>query len=451
MTTLPLHPAFTLPRGDSRRWSRLALAAIALGGLALTLLTHRYYGTFIRGADAQMYYAQVRSLVVDGDLAYENEITQLSPNRAVFYDQAGQLRVVRAADGRLVNKYTFGWALLTLPPFAVVHALQSITGGDTSGYSTAYDLAVALWHLLLVVAACAILMRAAAMLTDDRSAAVAVAAAFFATNLAYYTSVYPTMAHAASFAVVAIAVSLALRVYESPEDFAAWTASGLFAGLMVLLRPTDAVLLLALAPAAGRAMKSGRRRNWLLPALVAVGVVVAAVVQLCIWRISYGSWVVNSYGDNGEGFNWLSPALPAILTSTNHGAWYFHPFLLLGFLGIIFGACSRDRSRRSLWLAMLLACVAHIYVHACWHDWSFSHSFGHRVFANSSPIVALGAAVLVHRLHGLRRAAVAATFVVLIAWNVLLTVTFIKGGFPPVGEVSPGELIGAQLHTLSGR
>lgn len=422
----------------------MALVTIALGGLALTLLTYRYFGTFIRGADAQMYYAQVRSLVVDGNLAYENEITQLSPQRAVFYDKSGELLVARTADGRLVNKYTFGWALITLPVYGFVHGVQSMTGGDTSGYSAPYDLSTALWHLLIVLAACSVLLSTATRLTDERSASIAIVATFFGTNLAYYTCVYPTMAHAASFAMVAIAVSLAVRLAEGRAGLKVWAGAAVFVGLVVLLRPTDGVLMLVFAPAVWNAVRRRERRG---PVLLALGVVAAVALQLIVWRISYGTWVVNSYGNNGEGFHWLSPAIPEILTSTNHGAWYFHPFLFVGFVGLIVAVLSRSSSHRAIWVAMLVAYLAHVYVHAAWHDWSFSHSFGHRLFTNSAPLIALGAAMVLHRLPQRRVCYAASGLAVLIAWNALLMVTFIKGGIPAVGEVSVAELIAAQGKT----
>ncbi len=448
MTTLTAHHLVSLPAAGSRRWSHMALLCIALGGLAMSAITYRYFGTFIRGADAQMYYAQVRSLIVDGDLAYENEITQLSPQRAVFYDKAGELNVPRTADGRIINKYTFGWALITCPPFALVHLAQRITGGDAGGYSTAYELAVALWHLLIVIAACAVLMRAAAKLTDDRSAAVAVAGTFFATNVLYYTSSYPLMAHAASFAMVAVVVSLAVHLHESPDSMRLWRLAAVFSALVVLLRPTDGVMLVALWPAMAMTALRRERRGIVRVMSVPVAMACAAALQLVIWRISYGSWVVNSYGNNGEGFNWFSPALPDILLSLNHGAWYFHPFLLVGFIGLVVSAAAANEPRRSLWAAMLIAAAAHIYVHACWHDWSFSHSFGHRLFANSAPLMALGAAALLHRFSNRPRRAAIVTIALLVAWNLLLTITFIRGGFSPVGPVTPGQIIAAQLKTV---
>ncbi len=459
MTTLTIHPDLLQVR-TGPRWQRLALCAIALGGLALTMVTLKYYGTFIRGADAQMYYAQARSLVVDGDLAYENEITQLTPQRAVFYDAAGHLRVARTADGTLINKYTFGWALITLPAFAAVHAMQTITGGDTSGYAPAYDITTALWHLFIVIAASALLMRTAARLTDDRCAALAVVATFFGTNLAYYTCVYPTMAHAASYAMVAIALSLAVALYDEWESRWLWIAAAMLCGLVVLLRPTDGVLLLAFLPAISRAWHGvsvsddnrpnhHRRARW-LPLLLPVGVVLAVALQLIIWRISYGQWVGNSYGNNGEGFNWLAPAIPAILTSTHHGAWYWHPMFALGFAGLIVAIAHRHQTHRPLWLALLAGYVLHVYVHASWHDWAFSHSFGHRMFANSAPVIALGLAALLHRLSSLRFRLAFASLAALALWNGLLIITFIRGGLPAVGPVTPSQMITAVINGIGG-
>ena len=62
----------------TNRWLIAAALLLCAGGAVIFyLFAYRYYGTFIRGYDAQEYYAQLRSAVIDGDLDYNNEMRTL--------------------------------------------------------------------------------------------------------------------------------------------------------------------------------------------------------------------------------------------------------------------------------------------------------------------------------------------------------------------------------------
>lgn len=452
--TNPSRASLDLPcvSADASRLSRATFILAMLIAVGVTLLTFAgtlsYYGTFIRGADAQMYYAQVRSAVVDTDLSYHNEITELTPARQVFFNESGELRVPVTPQGMVANKYTSGWALLTMIPFAVVHVACLSLGVDASGYSLPYDVTVAAWHMLLALTGLMLLGMTIARRAGQVPAAIAVLAIALATNFAYYAGTYPLMGHAASFAMVAVVVCCGMRLFDEPAHRGTWVAAAGAVMMMVLVRPTDVVLGAVLLPAAWKLWKLQGWRSAMTLACLPFAVLAAVAVQLVSWRISHGMWVFNSYGSQGESFRWLAPALPDILTAFNHGAWYFHPVLALGLLGLIVAVSARaTRDRRMLWLAMIGAWVLHTYVHAAWHDWPFGHSFGHRVFLNSAPLMLVGTALLGQVMGRRPRLALAGGTATLIAWNLLLMVTFIRGGIPPVGDVPPSTLVAAQAHT----
>jgi hypothetical protein len=456
--TSPSRGSLDLPRvsmdaAGASRLARLTFHASLLIAIGVTLLTFagtfKYYGTFIRGADAQMYYAQARSAVVDADLRYNNEIIELTPARQVFVGEAGELRVPITPQGMLANKYTSGWALLTVVPFTLVHVACLTLGLDASGYSMPYDVVVAGWHMVLALAGLVLLGFTVARRAGHIPAAIAVLGIALATNFTYYAGVYPLMAHAASFAMAAALVCCAMRLFDRPTLRGTWLAASVAVLLLVLVRPTDVVLGAVLLPAAWKLWRLAKWRSLATLACAPFAVVAAVAIQLVSWRISHGMWMVNSYGSQGEGFHWFAPALPEILTAFNHGAWYFHPVLALGVAGLIVAASAKaTRDRRSLWLAMLAAWLLHTYVHAAWHDWPFGHSFGHRVFLNSAPLMLVGIAMLGHALGHKARLALATGTAALVAWNLLLIITFIRGGIAPVGDVAPRQLISAQAQTV---
>src|SRR5207249_4473582 len=127
-----------------------------------------------------------------------NELLELSPNRYLFRNAAGEPRILRSEAGRISNPYASGWALLTLPPFILTHLVCRLAAPDSAtGYSTPYDLVVALWHGLLAFGGLVLAAACAMRLSDEASAAVAAVGALFATNVAYYAYVDPVMSHAA--------------------------------------------------------------------------------------------------------------------------------------------------------------------------------------------------------------------------------------------------------------
>ncbi|MDP6153025.1 MAG: hypothetical protein QF785_06565, partial [Phycisphaeraceae bacterium] len=75
---------------DSKRTLAAVIVLVFLSGLCFYGLALKYYGTFIRGWDAQMYYMQIRSLVIDGDAEFTNEMFDLTPNRWVFFPKKGE-------------------------------------------------------------------------------------------------------------------------------------------------------------------------------------------------------------------------------------------------------------------------------------------------------------------------------------------------------------------------
>lgn len=134
--------------------------AVLGGVLVLLLAVHvgvplarGQLGRSLSGVDEQHYYAHLRSVVLDGDLDYDNELDELTP-------YPGQLPPHwRTSDGERDNMYPVGWAIVSLVPYALIHlaavAMQSLGGfGPTTGYEPAYQLAASLPQLLAGWASC---------------------------------------------------------------------------------------------------------------------------------------------------------------------------------------------------------------------------------------------------------------------------------------------------------
>ena len=450
---------------DSKRTLAAVIVLVVLSGLCFYGLALKYYGTFIRGWDAQMYYMQIRSLVIDGDAEFTNEMFDLTPNRWVFFpkkdepvkQQDGTVivdpleRVAtpdgvhedrdwsrtkwpvggRNAEGGIACHYTVGWALMVSPVFAVTHAQCSVLDVSPTGYSRPYEIASTLWVFAVCMAGMAMFAGIVAKYCNIYAAIVLAIAAFWATNVSYYACVMPLMTHALAFAVVAVVLYTAFRLYDDPLCVRTWLLAGAAMVLLVLLRPTDVVVSITLFPACFRLFTAKRHVGQLaLPAIVAIGVFTGVGVQLCMWRLSYGHWMLNAYSNHGESFDWSAPGLPGILISVKHGAWLTHPIYALGAAGLVAACLLKGTPRRWLWVSMLAAVAAHTFVHASWWSWWFGHAFGHRLFVDTAPLSLMGVAFLLHRATQPWRGVLTGFIALLVMWNMLLIVTLIKDFLP---------------------
>jgi hypothetical protein len=123
-----------------------------------------------------------------------------------------------------------------------------------------------------------------------------------------------------------------------------------------------------------------------------------------------------------------------VLFSPRHGAFYWHPGLLLAFAGLLIG--TRLPRLRLICLAMF---VAELWVIASWSIWWAGASFGHRLFISALPALAVGAASLISKWP-LAQRITPAIVTALVLWNFGYVVQYGSGMISRQGSVSLREL-----------
>ncbi|MEM7681683.1 MAG: hypothetical protein AAF288_06990 [Planctomycetota bacterium] len=446
------------PLAAARRWTLLAGLAMALLTLAAWYGSLSYYGTHYRGWDAQLYYAHLRSAVIDHDLGIANELT-LTPSAAVFDGTHGPGPwggLPQSIDGQPANPYTIGSAVIGLPAFLTAHAWSLATGSPTDGYARPYEIAVTLWYGLLAVLGATALVGALARRMDPRAAAIGVVLGFLGTNVLYYAGFFPLMNHAGSFAALAALTALALRLHDRPAWRTGWLAAALLAWLVVLSRPTDAVLLLVLAPAWLKVPGALAKTRVALLGAASVGLAVGA--QLIAWRLVFGEWETNAYTrwTGGQGFDFTQSRIVDLLFSGQAGGWFFHPLLGIGFLGLLGAAAlglRKGKPLRGVLAAFVAAAALHALLYSFWISWDSGASFGNRIFVNSAPLMMIGLAWWASRVMQARRKWLSITLagaVVLAAllWNALLLYNDVNRTLPMKETATTQSVWQAQVGAL---
>ncbi len=222
----------------------------ALAGIALVLVVcssninwgKDHWRTVLQ-ADAKGYYAYLPALFIyhDANLGFFDAIereTYYDPNR--FYDYRF------GYEGKVVDKYFLGTAVAQLPFFLAAHGYVGNTGRLADGYSKPYVVAVNLAAVAWVLFGLWSLARLLATYgIADGWIAFTVIVFTFGTNLFYYTIVAPGMSHAYSFGLCTAFLLLGRRTITAPSA-AKIIGIGALLGLIVLIRPVNGLILLAL-------------------------------------------------------------------------------------------------------------------------------------------------------------------------------------------------------------
>ncbi len=369
-----------MPLAAPPRWAWCAVfVVLALAFLRLAA----FHGLEPRGTDDQYYYAQARSLVIDGDLDLRNELGQLTPRPGNVHLTTGQPWLQPTATGQVSIKYPVGTAVLQAPFLALAHAV--VCGArwfgapwSGNGYETPYYLAWGFGNLLWALVALAAARRLLAVrvgLSPWASLGVAVVA-FGSGPLAYHTIGDPYMAHVPSAALVCALVALSLA--PAGRGAGAPALAGLVAGLAIATRPTNLVWASALLlPLWGRERWPGScRRNALA---VAAGAAIGVLPQLLAAKSVYGSFFAYSYGSEG----WvLPPHLVENLLGARAGLFAWNPLWLPALLAAAIGGAVPALLR-----AAALALV--LWNSMWWCHW-WGDTFGGRAYSSLFWLVALG-------------------------------------------------------------
>lgn len=238
-------------RAARRRLSPLQLAAGALFALYLvvgvTLVMPRL------SEDGVAYYAETRSLILDGDLDLADEYRR-DPGEYAPGTRAGPRAVLpRALDGRFEQDVNLGVVVLLAPFFLLAHVLAflaNLVGVPVvmDGYDRVYILAAAFGTGAMVMAGAFLLLAYLRPLVGLAAGLVGVGAIWLGSQLFLRTTFRPIHTHALAVVLEALFVVLFLTRGRRITDVPAWLALGVIAGLMLTLRPLSG--LYGLVPAA---------------------------------------------------------------------------------------------------------------------------------------------------------------------------------------------------------
>ena len=442
-------------------WGALCIVAV----LALPLFTPRVYG-----ADEIKYFAALRSVYFDRDLHYANEYAHFIGRDPVAHAGLRPYMEGETPTGYRLNDAPIGTAVLWSPFYVAadigVAAARSLGAAvPRDGYAWPYVWAVCLGSLFWGTAGMFLAYRLCRAYASRTASLWGVVAIWFASPVVFYLYITPAMAHANSI----FAVTLFLLLWQRGRvDRAArgWVILGAAAGLMILVRELNWLLLLVLAvdetqgilhvvqSADGQRVRGAplvraavvewwRRSVGYLCFAVALGIVVAP--QLYVYQTLNGTFGPTPFVV--EKFSLLPRYAFAVLFSGFHGLFSWHPVTLVAVLGLA------ALWRRAPWVAAALVVfvAAQVLVIGSYEAGWGGASFGARRFINCTAIFSLGLAVGFGTLRGRFRHLAAVAIAGLVLWNAGLAVQYSVGLIPRDAPVSIGRIARNQVFEVPPR
>ena len=359
--TLALCVVVALFFGQKREWHNLAM-----------------YGMI--HADAQGYYGYLVATFIEHSFDWEQVISSYAD---VYFGGGGADFTVMTEHGR-VNKYYAGTAVLMLPFFALSCLAAWLLGFPVDGYSVPFHVGMMLGALSYVIAGLALLgswLRGRGFSYGMISAAAA--GVFLGTGLFYYTVMEPAMSHAYSFFLFCAFIPAADLAMQR-VDTRSLTLLSMVLALIVLVRPTNVVIVLAMPFVAGgfspfMVFLNGlfQKKKLFMTALSVTVLIVG--IQPIFYLLQVGRPLVWSY--SGEGFDFTDPQVLNVLFSYQKGLFVYYPWTLFAVFGLV--AMLVVDTARALWLAVFLS--VSVYVVSSWWNWYYGSSFGMRAMIDHLP------------------------------------------------------------------
>lgn len=341
--------------------------------------------------DVLHYYAYLPALLVYNDLKLD--FVAKAPGK--FSDRFWP---VVAPNGKYVIMTTMGMSVMYAPFIIPTHYFLKITGQEAEGYSKPYKIALLISAIFYLCLALILIRKLLLVYFSDTVTSLVLISLALGTNLIHYATREAAFSHAYSFFLIIWFVFNIIRFYKKP-DFSNAILLGLSAGLIALVRPTNAIVFLIL-PIWGIASWSEFKTrvsfllsHWNHFIVFSLVLILTWIPQIIYWKMTSGVYFFNGYGDGGK-FFFNNPQFANILFSYRKGWLLYTPLMTLPIIGLIW----LYKINRGICYTVLIYFFINTYVLASWWLWWFGGSYGNRAFIDMYGLLAFPLAAFFHYL-----------------------------------------------------
>jgi len=330
--------------------------------------------------DVTSYYSYLPATFIYKDI----ELKFINPDPLKYWDK---FVPHKSPSGGNVIKMSMGLAIVYTPFFLTAHLLAKPLGYDADGFSEPYRLALILSSLLFNILGLIFLRKFLLIFFKKNVVFLTLIAVALGTNLLYYTAIRSAMSHSYNFALISLFLLLIYYWYRK-QSLLITIFTGLLAGLIVLIRPTNIVIILAFIFWEINSNKCLRERLLLFlkkSHLLLILILMSFIVwlpQLLYWKMTTGSYLHFSY--QGESFFFNNPQIIKGFFSYRNGWLLYTPVMSFALIGFYF----LYQNFKNLFFPVLLTFIAFVYLVLSWWCWWYV-GFGNRAFIDMYGLLAL--------------------------------------------------------------
>ncbi|MEO8146757.1 MAG: hypothetical protein ABI723_03915 [Bacteroidia bacterium] len=361
----------------------LSLIVIVLIGAFLlkTIYTDKFWRIdFVIKSDAVSYYEYLTATLIEKDLSLQFVDDAKTPNHEKYMYQ-------KLPGNINFNKYTCGMAIMHSPFFLIAYSLAPYFDQPRDGYADIFEIALLVGCIFYSCLGLFFLRKVLLRYFKDSLVAMTIIIIAIGTNLMLYTTGEPGMTHPYSFCMISIFMWFVIKWYEKP-GFKNSLFLGISGGLVILLRPSDAIVWM-LFPLfnVGGIKQFNERILFLLKhfkhlAIILLMIFVVLAPQLYYWKCITGHWFFYSYGN--EGFYFTHPHIIDGLFGYRNGWFVYTPIMIFAVTG--FFLLRKYVPEFALFIPVFF--ILNTYIILSWWCWWYS-GCGNRAFIDSYGIMAL--------------------------------------------------------------
>lgn len=299
-------------------------------------------------------------------------------------------------DGRLLIKTTMGLSMLYCPFFLAAYILSPEPPcAESGGFGPPYALALILACVFWVILGFIFLRKVLQKRFSETVTTIVLGVTLFATNLLWYSSYEAPYSHGFLFGLICIF----LYQTERWHDRNSWwctVAIGLNIGIISLIRPTNALVLLYFIlynVTTWHELKDKFKlylQQWPKILIMALSAVAVWVPQFIYWHAVTGNFIFYSYTNN-EHFFWAEPKIIKFLFGFRKGWLLYTPVMIFAILGLI----PLYKRHRKYFYPIIAFLGANVYTLSCWWCWWFGGCFGQRSMVDCYGMMAIPMAAFV--------------------------------------------------------
>ncbi len=346
----------------------------------------------IRGVikwDIISYYAYLPAVFIYHDLSFDFTKNPDFVNDNKFWYQETEI-------GKNVIITSMGMSYLYAPFFFIAHTLAPVFNEPQDGFQSIYQFFLVFSALFYLALGLYCLWKLLSRYFPPGVTALSMLLIGIGTNLYYYSTHEAALSHSYSFSLICALFLVVTKWYDSPD----WKRSlllGFLYGLIVLIRPSNVLLLVPITFwGVGNLKGLWVRLRFLLRSTPLIVLMLAAflvpwIPQFLYWKEVTGMYLYNSYNTVGSAFYFGNPHILDFLISYRKGWFLYTPIMLFAGLGFI----PLSRMHRGLFYPLLVYIVIVIYVLSSWWSWWYGGCFGMRSMIDMSGLMAIPLAALI--------------------------------------------------------